>query len=403
MAQTNSSNHVDETNSFPRKTFLGLFAANAAAMLGMGILLPLLSPLAKQLGATETVVGAIFAGFALGRGICSPVFGRISDRYGRKKLMFVGLIFYAALAIGYILLHSLLLLAVLWFFQGVSSAMVAPIAQSYVGDIVPAGKEGRLMNLFYIGQFGGIAVGPIAGGFLTDHVSVKAPFYVMLASSFIALGLVYFAVPWQPASQRENQNGDGQGDSFIKVLKDRKMTGIISYMVGRGFYRWGFNSFFPIYAITIASLSKSQVGIVITAYMLAGALLQYPSGRLADYFPNRRGVLITIGGCFSAVTMFIVPLLQQMIWLIVLVIGMGVFSALARASTVAIRTERGRFHGMGAVTGVYMSSFSAGQVLGPLGFGAIADVWNIPTAFYIGGIAGLATTGVAFWYLWHQT
>src|SRR5699024_317206 len=153
----------------------------------------------------------------------------------------------------------------------------------------------------------------------------------------------------------------------------------------------GFNSFFPIYAITIASLSKGQVGLVITSYMLAGALSQYPSGRLADYFPNRRKELIGIGGCVAALTMFIVPFLQQMAWLIGLMVIMGMFSALSRASTVVIRTERGRVHGMGTVTGVYMASFSVGQTLGPVGFGAVSDAWNIPVAFYIGGFVGAAT------------
>jgi MFS family permease len=228
---------------------------------------------------------------------------------------------------------------------------------------------------------------------------MEAPFYVMIIVSIIALGLVIFIVPRQPASQRkQNQNG-GSTSTFIEVLKDKKITGILSYMFGRGFYRWGFNSFFPIYAISVSSLTKSQVGLVITSYMITGALLQYPSGRLADYFPKRRGELIMIGGCLAAITMFFVPFLHRMAWLILLVVIMGIFSALSRASTVAIRTERGRFHGMGAVTGVYMSSFSAGQVLGPLGFGAISDAWNIPIAFYIGGGVGVISTVIAYWYL----
>jgi len=51
------------------------------------------------------------------------------------------------------------------------------------------------------------------------------------------------------------------------------------------------------------------------------------------------------------------------------------------------------------VTGVYMTGISLGQVLGPVGFGAISDLFTIPIAFYIGGITGLATTGLAYWYL----
>ncbi|HKK44227.1 MAG TPA: MFS transporter, partial [Balneolaceae bacterium] len=77
-------------------------------------------------------------------------------------------------------------------------------------------------------------------------------------------------------------------------------------------------------------------------------------------------------------------------------------SAISRATTVAIRTEQGRYHGMGAVTGVYTAGFSAGQVLGPVGFGVITDVWSIPASFYVGAFVGVVTTGIAFWYLWRQ-
>jgi multidrug resistance protein len=402
MSNSDSSNHSDKTGGFPKMTFVGLFSANTSAMLGLGLLLPLLSPFLKQFGASQTVVGAIFAGFALGRGIFSPIFGRISDRYGRKKLMFIGLILYICLAIGYILQHSLIILAVLWFFQGLSSAMVSPIAQSYVGDITPKGKEGRIMNLFYTSHFGGIAVGPIAGGYLVDHVSHNAVFYVMIATAVIALGLVYFLIPWQPASQRKKPEADETEDSFIEVIKDRRMAGIMTYMAGRGFYRWGFNSFFPIYAMTAASLSESQVGLIFTSYMVASAVMQYPAGQLADYFSNRRGELIAIGGCIAALTMFAVPFLQQMILLVIVLIMKGIFSAVSRGSAVAIRTNRGRFHGMGAVTGAYMASFSGGQVAGPLGFGAISGAWNISVAFYIGGTVGLISSGLAFWFLYRS-
>lgn len=368
-----------------------------AAMLGLGILLPLLSPLAKKLGASELLVGIVFAGFAIGRGIFSPVFGQISDNYGRKNLMLIGLFVYGTLPLGYILTENIGILAVLWFFQGIASAMVSPIAQSYVGDITPPGKEGRIMNLFYIGQFGGIAIGPTLGGFLSDQFSLDAPFYFMIFAALSAFLLIYFGVPEIKTAQAEDK--PGFKESLKKVLKDNDIKGILYYLLGRGFYRWGFNSFFPIYVITLAGLSKSQVGILVSSYMVASTLLQYPCGQITDRYPKYRPEFIGIGGTIAAITMILVPFLKSMFWLTVLIILMGVFSALPRASTVAIRTERGRSYGMGAVSGAYITSISAGQVLGPIGFGAISNWLNIPTAFYIGGASGLVATGVAFWFL----
>jgi MFS family permease len=78
---------------------------------------------------------------------------------------------------------------------------------------------------------------------------------------------------------------------------------------------------------------------------------------------------------------------------------MGVFSAISRASGVAIRTERGRVHGQGVVTDAFTTSMSAGQVLGPLAFGAAVDLLSIHSVFYMGGIVGFAGTVGAYWFL----
>lgn len=385
----------------PKTTFAGLFAATSAAMLGMGILLPIFSPYAKKLGASETMVGVIFAGFALARGIFGPLFGRISDKYGRKNILMLGLCLYAALPLGYTVTHSVLFLGVLWFFQGMASAMVTPIAQSYIGDITPQGQEGRVMNLFYLGLFGGVAIGPYLGGYLADHYSMNGPFYAMIAGALIGLSLVYFGVPESPKVEVPDDEVPGFFDSFKKVMQDTKMKGILYYITGRGFYRWGFNTFFPIYALSIASLTKSQVGLVISGYMVSGTVLQYPMGSLSDRFSKYRPEFVAFGGTLAALCMILVPSAHQFWLLIILVTGMGIFSAVSRASTVAIRTERGRYHGMGAVTGVFTAGLSLGQVIGPVGFGGITDILSIRAAFYVGAIAGLLTTAIAYIYLKH--
>jgi len=180
------------------------------------------------------------------------------------------------------------------------------------------------------------------------------------------------------------------------VVKDPKIQGILVYMGSRGFYRWGFNSFFPIFAISFAGFNKTQIGLALSGYMLAGALIQYPSGILADKFIGKRKNFIFMGGILSALCMFIIPFLQNILIIIALTLFMGLFSAFSRASAVAILTERGRIHGMGATNGAFTTSLSLGQVLGPFIFGLIVDFFNIPYAFYLGGIVGIAGTVLSF-------
>ncbi|HEA29193.1 MAG TPA: MFS transporter [Leeuwenhoekiella sp.] len=387
-------------STIPPFTFAGLFFATMSEMMGMGILLLILPNLAKSLGASGTVVGIVFAGFALARGIFGPVFGRISDRYGRKKMMLSGLLIYALLSIGFILfLHHLIIISVLWFLQGMASAMVTPIAQSYIGDLTPKGKEGRIMNLFYLGQFGGIAIGPALGGYLVDHFNRTVPFYVMGGAALIGFLLVLIVVPPGVKKQTDPSKGMQFKKSVFNVFKDQKIKGILYYIVGRGFYRWGFSTFFPIYAVSQAALSKEQVGLVISSYMISGAVLQYPFGWVADRFQRYRSEMVLIGGLIAAATTFFVPVFTHLSWLIVLVVIMGIFSAASRASSIAIRTDRGRVHGMGGVTGVFMSGLAMGQVLGPVGFGAITDFFNIEASFYFGAGIGLLTTVLAYWFL----
>lgn len=387
------------TESGIRGAFIGLFIATGAAMLGFGLIEPIMPLYAKSLGASSLMLGVIFAGFAVTRGIFAPIMGRLSDRYGRKRILLTGLGLYVLLSAAYIIANSPLTLTAVRAGQGLASVMVTPIAQSYIGDITPEGEEGAYMNLFYISLFGGMAIGPSVGGYLSDAYSFEAPFLVLAAVALFGLLVVFFLVPERTPTEGSAGKSSSLVASLSAVVADREMRGVLSYITARGFYRWGFNSFFPVYAVTIVALSRTNVGFILSGYMLAGGILQYPLGRLTDRFAGYRPEFVVIGGLVSCLTMFIVPSTTGLFPLLALVVGMGVSSAVSRAASVAIRTERGRVHGMGAVTGAFTASISVGQIFGPVSFGAMTDVLSIQWAFYLGGIIGLLGTVGAYWYL----
>lgn len=382
----------------PWATFVGLFVATGTAMLGIGIIIPILPLYAQQLGASSLLIGAIVAGFAVSRGVLGPVIGRLSDRRGRKRILLAGLALYGLLSLGYVVTGSPVVVGVVRFLQGAASAMVTPVAQSYVGDITPEGREGEVMNLFYIALFAGVAVGPLVGGILADGIGITAPFYAMAVSAGVAIALVVAFVPASPANG-DATNGLGFAAALRAVWDDREMRGILSYIAARGFYRWGFNSFFPVFAVGVVALSKTQVGLLLSGYMAVGGLLQYPLGRLSDRYADHRAAFVGVGGTLAALALLAVPSVHGLLPLGALLVGMGAASTISRSATVAIRTERGRVHGMGAVTGAFTTALSAGQVVGPLGFGVVVDHISIRAAFYLGGAVGILGTVVAVWYL----
>ncbi len=369
------------------------------AMLGIGIIEPILPLYAKSMKATGIELGIIFSGFALSRGIFAPVIGQFSDEHGRKKLIIAGLILFIILSICYVFANDPLALMIIRTSQGFAAVLVTPVAQAYIGDITPTGKEGKYMNLFFMSFFGGQAIGPYLGGYLSDQFNMNYPFYAMAVLSALALVFILFFVPESSAIKKIKKRGTSFYKSLLPVYKDKPMRGIMTYMFSRGFYRWGFNTFFPILAVKVASISLTNVGLILSAYMLSGAVIQYPLGVAADKYPSEKNRFILIGGIISALAMCIIGYFSSLWVFIFLTVVMGVFSSVSRASAVAIRTERGRIFGMGSTTGAFTASISFGQVLGPIIFGVIADFFSIPIAFVFGGVIGLIGTTMAYIHL----
>jgi multidrug resistance protein len=375
-----------------KKIFITLFIATIITMTGLGIIDPILPIYAKSMKATGIQLGIIFAGFALSRSIFAPFVGEYSDRHGRKNFMIAGLVLFTVVSVCFVYAKSPLALTLIRIVQGFAVVLVTPVAQAYIGDLTPVGKEGKYMNLFFMSFFAGMAIGPYLGGYLTDRFDIKTPFYTMGGLALLVIILVLFFVPESSAIKSHDQKKAPFFKSLLPVFKDKPMIGIMTYMATRGFYRWGFNSFFPLLAIKAENMSPANIGLVLSFYMLFGSIMQYPFGLMADKFPSQKVNLILMGGSCSALSMCAVAYSHSMAMFVTLATCMGAFSAVSRASALAIRTERGRIYGMGSVTGAFTTSLSAGQVLGPILFGVIADISSIPAAFLVGGLVGLTGT-----------
>jgi len=213
--------------------------------------------------------------------------------------------------------------------------------------------------------------------------SYELAFHAMGILRTVALILVAATLPADHGRAEHGKSRPRQIVSLQHVMENDAVKAIAVYMATRGFWRQGFNTFYPLFAVAASGLGEASIGTVVSVYMLGGGLLQIPFGYLADRYP--RLPQIVLGSTFAPLVLFAVSFVRH-VWVIILsTFAMGTFSALSRASIIAIRTELGRTHGMGTLAGLQAGSFAAGQMLGPLVSGVVADFLGMGAVFPVGG------------------
>lgn len=386
-----------------KRIFAALFFATATALLGLGIIAPILPLYARTFAASGVEIGLVFTAFSISRALLGPFIGRLSDRIGRKPLMLLGLVSYAGISVLYASADSLWQLGVFRFLQGGASVLVIPLAQAYVGDMTPPGKEGRYMNAFYASQFFGMAFGPLLGGTIGGAWSYASAFYVMGGLSLLSFVLVWVTVPLDQATKERKLNKAREIVPLRTIFSNDAVKAMSIYVATRGFWRQSFNTFYPLFAVTAFGVDESRIGLVLSTYMFAEGILQIPFGFLADRCPRVRQIVV--GSVLAPFLMVVVPYVPSIWGVAGLTFGMGAFSALGRSSLVAIRTELGRSHGMATLGGLQGSSFALGQMLGPLVSGAMVDTVGLASVFPFGSAVGLLGTALVIVWMrrWLRT
>src|SRR4051812_38755193 len=156
-----------------------IWTSVAIDLVGFGIVFPLLPLYAERFHASATTVGALFASFSVAQLVFAPVWGRLSDRIGRKPVLVLSLFGTAVGSLLTGLAGSLALLFVGRIVDGMSGASVS-VAHAAVADVAPAGERPRLFGLLGAAFGVGFVAGPAIGG-IAALVDERLPFFVAAA------------------------------------------------------------------------------------------------------------------------------------------------------------------------------------------------------------------------------
>ncbi|MGH7477813.1 MAG: MFS transporter, partial [Longimicrobiales bacterium] len=360
-----------------------LFAAVFVDMIGFGIVLPLLPFYAESLGASPLEVTILFASFSGMQVIAAPLWGRVSDRQGRRPLLVAGLFASAVSYLIFGLATSFWIILLSRVAAGAAGGTIS-VAQAYIADST-SGDE-RAAGMGHIGAASGLGVmvGPVIGGFFAEF-GYGVPGFVA-AGLCAANGLL--AILFLPESWPKGR-ADGTRPEPLDLREWLRAFTRFPLSLLLGVYFLAISSFTAMTAVLALYMERAfdigarEMGYLFTlaglvTVVVRGALL----GTLVRAFGEPRVVRLGVVLLFAAMTF--TPGMPTAFWAILIMTlhaaGAGtLFPSLA--SLVSRATDEAS---QGSILGGSQIVGGLGRVVGPLWAGLAFQGLGIRSPFFIG-------------------
>lgn len=368
------------------RPFIVLYLCVFVATMGISMVSPLLPVYAKDLGANGIWLGLTFSSFAIVQAIAGPGIGRISDRYARKPFIVIGLVVYLIAALGYLTADNFYQVIGFRAFSGFGTSAIFSVARAYIGDMTPAGSEGRWLGTFQTADILGFGSGPVLAGLVRQFIGFDAVFVAMAAMMAISTVIVMVFLPNQtPRTEHEKRTSRAAEVPFRTAITNRLVAALTLFSALTSLSFGATLSFLALRLEDDLGATPALIGLAFTAQDLAGGLFQPISGTLADRWSRR--AMVTIGLSLTACLMVVLGLAESF-WLVMAVLmTMGAVNTVSFSAGSAIQVVAGRRVGMGTMLGLFSFGNGVGIVTGSLVGGLMKDLYGTPAAFYFGAVA----------------
>ena len=179
------------------RRLVALIAVCFVDMIGLLMIAPLLPFYALRLGGSASTVGPLFSAFAVAQLLASPIWGRVSDRHGRRPVLLIGLLASALAYLVFGFANALWLLFVCRFVQGFGGGTTG-VTQAYVADTVPPSQRAKALGWLSAATSLGVSVGAVLGSLTHQLWGDRGP---GLSAAALVLLNVAFAWKWLPESR----------------------------------------------------------------------------------------------------------------------------------------------------------------------------------------------------------
>lgn len=376
-------------------------------MLGYGILLPTLPYYTERLAINDNLdadvinfhIGLLTSIYPFFQLLFVVVWGKLSDKYGRKPIIICGLIGFIIMQLLTGLATSLTMLYVARIFGGIFTSSVIPVSNAYLSDITSAKRRTKVMAWSGVAISSGVIFGPVIGGFLSQtplHIEYSigvlhldrfsVPF---IFSAILGLVVLITVSKWLKNTVRIHKFTTKKISLRFSFSKYFIVLLLISFVMQ--FVVTLFETVFSIYGKDELAFNSKQVGI---GFMLCGSVMAILQPVYASYGEKILSAKkqIALGLFISGISLIAFPFFENEFFIYALIIVFAVGGAMVTPNLLSAVSLISQVN-TGRNISIQSSTNSIGQILGP-----VIGTWLIAGSFYypfiIAGLVALVSIGL---------
>ena len=346
---------------------------------------PLLTLFAASLGANAPFLGFIVSASTLTGLLLKPLFGMLSDRWGRWIWLFIGTLLFSVVPFFYLWVENAHQLLMLRLIHGTATAIYGPVTVAWV---IEEGKEedsidsncAERLGWFGMARSAGYMLGPLIAAALLTVLEPEVIFVAIgLLSSCAFLPILLLKnrrIPLKPSKSLGLQFRDAMRSGFKTA--EIWLAGLLEFVVYIGLY--SAKAFLPLYALQ-QNIPILWIGLFFTIQELIHFTARPFGGRMSD----RTGHLpVTAAGMIlAALSLGLMPFATSSQPLLLLAMGIGLAQALISPSILALYAQKIDSRHTGAGAGIIGSFKNAGKITGPIIGGLIINWYDFSWMLWI--------------------
>jgi MFS family permease len=392
---------VAQTKLYPWTALTLLTALNLLNYIDRSVLFAVQPLVQGEFNLTNTQVGYLTSAFLGFYMVAAPFTGPLADRYSRKLIIVLGAFFWSGLTLLTAVTHTYWELLVRHTLVGIGEATFVTIAPTFVADLFPENKRGRIFGIFYLAIPVGTAAGYILGGKLGASHGWRFPFYIAAAPGFL-LAIALLFVPQPERGQFDSVQETRERGTLLGLARNPAFWTAVLGMSAMTYALGGIQVWMPTFLSRARGYSLEGANYTFGLIVVVdGILASLAGGWLGDYLlPKMKSSYYFVSAASMALGVpFMIVALFNPGRLMLPAIAIAAFLLLLNTSPLnaaIVNSVGAHIRATAIAVGIFTYHF-LGDVPSPTMMGWVADRHSLQTAFVLPVIAMVISAAILFY------